>query len=41
LNALEGFLYEVSKLFLTPVLAALGTRVLFDHHAVLLPTPFL
>jgi lipid-A-disaccharide synthase-like uncharacterized protein len=28
-------------LFLTPVLAALGTRVLFDHHAVLLPTPFL
>jgi len=28
-------------LFLTPVLAALGTRVLFDHHAVLLPSPFL
>lgn len=28
-------------LFLTPLLAALGTRVLFDHHAVLLPTPFL
>ncbi len=28
-------------LFLAPVLDALGTRVLFDHHAVLLPTPFL
>lgn len=26
-------------LFLTPVLAAFGTRVLFEHHAVLLPTP--
>jgi hypothetical protein len=31
----------LALLFLAPVLAALGTRVLFDHHAVLLPTPFL
>lgn len=28
-------------LFLAPMVAALGTRILFDHHAVLLPTPFL
>ncbi len=28
-------------LFLMPVVDALGNRVLFDHHAVLLPTPFL
>jgi len=27
-------------LFLTPAIGALGRRVLFDHHAVLLPTPF-
>lgn len=30
----------LSLLFLVPVLDALGVRVLFDHHAVLLPTPF-
>ncbi len=28
-------------LFLTARVAALGARILFDHHAVLLPTPFL
>ena len=28
-------------LFLAPALDALGNRILFDHHAVLLPTPFL
>jgi hypothetical protein len=27
-------------LFLTPAIGALGRRVLFDHHALLLPTPF-
>jgi hypothetical protein len=27
-------------LFLTPTIGALGRRVLFDHHAILLPTPF-
>lgn len=27
-------------LFLTPTIGALGRRVLFDHHALLLPTPF-
>lgn len=31
----------LAVLFLAPVLDALGNRVLFDHHAVLLPTPFL
>lgn len=27
-------------LFITPAIDALGRRVLFDHHAILLPTPF-
>lgn len=27
-------------LFFTPAIDALGRRVLFDHHAILLPTPF-
>lgn len=27
-------------LFFTPAIDALGRRVLFDHHALLLPTPF-
>jgi len=27
-------------LFLTPTIGALGRRVLFDHHSLLLPTPF-
>jgi len=31
----------LAVLFLVPVVDALGNRVLFDHHAVLLPTPFL
>jgi hypothetical protein len=30
----------LAMLFLAPVFDALGTSVLFDHHAVLLPTPF-
>ena len=30
----------LAVLFLVPVLDALGNFVLFDHHAVLLPTPF-
>lgn len=28
-------------LFLAPALDALGNRILFDHHAILLPSPFL
>lgn len=31
----------LALLFLAPVFDALGNGVLFDHHAVLLPTPFL
>jgi len=27
-------------LFLTPAIGGLGRQVLFDHHALLLPTPF-
>ena len=27
-------------LFFTPAIDALGRRVLFDHHALLLPSPF-
>lgn len=30
----------LALLFFAPVFAASGTRVLLDHHAVLLPTPF-
>jgi hypothetical protein len=30
----------LALLFITPAIDALGRRVLFDHHAILLPTPF-
>jgi hypothetical protein len=38
LTALLGaFLF---LLFFTPAIGSAGRRVLFDHHALLLPTPF-
>ncbi len=33
-------LFYVFLLFFTPAIDALGRRALFDHHALLLPTPF-
>jgi hypothetical protein len=30
----------VFLLFFTPAIDAFGRRALFDHHALLLPTPF-
>jgi hypothetical protein len=35
--ALSGYIF---LLFFAPAIGANGRRVLFDHHAILLPTPF-